>query len=153
MGISEGLAAAKAGIDFMKIARGLLRQDKIDVDEILGRLAQVQDYLIDARESLSDALEENRALKENVEKLKTHLSQRSAVIPADGAYWRRKPDGKLDGPFCTTCWNSDEKLVRLHYVSGRHLAMLGMVRVYQCAIHDVVVELRSEIFGDGDTIS
>jgi hypothetical protein len=154
MGIIEGISAAKAGIELTKLARKLLKRDKINRDELLGRLSEIHEQLVNARESLSDALEDNRSLKGEVEQLKAERDLRASVIPAEGAYWTRKADSKLDGPFCTVCWDDSAKLVRIQYRGDRQHNVKGLLKTYQCPLHEgTLIKLRAASFSEGEMIS
>ena len=59
-------------------------------------------------------MEENRALRDEVRELKGQLHTKVNLIFRDNTYWLPKDDGTEDGPFCSTCHDSEQKLVRLH---------------------------------------
>ena len=68
---------------------------KLDNVELLKQLVSLQ-------EQVYGLAEENRALKER-------LATREKLTFKKKAYW-------LDnqGPFCSNCWDADQKLIRLH---------------------------------------
>lgn len=53
---------------------------------------------------------ENIKLKDEIKDLKDKLETKESLKFKDGAYWTK--DG--DGPFCSSCWDSDQKLIRTH---------------------------------------
>jgi hypothetical protein len=66
--------------------------------------------------------EENRGLKDRVGQLIGQLSTRDSLVHDGERYWSQR-DGKRDGPFCSTCWDVDSRLVRMRtyqsYGTGR----------------------------------
>jgi len=57
-------------------------------------------------------IEENRKLYEEVLKLKATLETKENIEHHSNAYWIRKEDGSLDGPFSTQDWDIRQQLVR-----------------------------------------
>lgn len=57
--------------------------------------------------------DENHELKKEIDRLKNVKSISSSLIHEDNHYFIKNGQDK-DGPFCTKCWDSDNKLVRLH---------------------------------------
>jgi hypothetical protein len=79
---------------------------------------EVMKQLLDAQKEARDLFEENRRLKEHIRELEKRRDI-SANLRADGKrYWLRVEKGE-DGPFCTTCWDVDGRLVRLTLTSDR----------------------------------
>ena len=73
--------------------------------ELYERMLAVYGDVMELVEKNHELLEENRALKEQ---LKTKQQ-----LDFDGKrYWTTDED-KKDGPFCSTCWDVDHKLVRM----------------------------------------
>ncbi len=58
------------------------------------------------QKKIQEIEKENRELKEKLE-IKENL------IFEKNAYWLEKENGEKDGPFCSVCWDADEKLIRL----------------------------------------
>ena len=82
-----------------------------DLIELLkkGSTLEAQEKIVELREADLQPREElltlNRALREK-------LDTRAALAFDGGHYWLRR-DGREDGPFCPTCQDHNEKLVRL----------------------------------------
>ena len=57
--------------------------------------------------------EENFDLKRKIEKLKDTADIKSKLVHEDNHYFLVEGD-KKDGPYCTNCWDSESKLIRLH---------------------------------------
>ena len=81
-------------------------------------MAQILDLQISVFE-LIERLE--RAEKENAT-LKTQLEIKESVFQKSGLYFTKEND-KVDGPFCTRCWDVKNKLVRLPVSKGSHWAV------------------------------
>ena len=83
-------------LDTLKEAVGLMQ--KVDNIELYKRMLELQSQVV-------TLVEENRALNER-------LVTREKLSFSKNAYW-------LDdaGPFCSSCWDKEGKLVRLHGAS------------------------------------
>lgn len=74
----------------------------------------------DLKIKISDLVSENLSLKEENFKLKRKLESIENKIAIEknllieGNLYFMNKENKKDGPFCTKCWDSDKKLVRLH---------------------------------------
>lgn len=81
--------------------------------ELYGQILEVYEKLLDQQKKIAD-------LEENNKELRAHLEVQGKVLPEGNLYWLEE-DGVKDGPFCTCCWDSEGKLLRLHKspVSGR----------------------------------
>ena len=76
---------------------------------------------IDLYEKYSELQDKNIALKEEIDNLKKENSKliqklkiKEEIVFEYNAYWLKYEAGKTkDGPFCSKCYDSDEKLIRL----------------------------------------
>jgi regulator of replication initiation timing len=67
-------------------------------------------------------MDENRALKDEARTLKDQLHIKEKLVFRDNRYWLPKDDGTEDGPFCSTCHDTQRQLVRLHELGiGGHM--------------------------------
>jgi hypothetical protein len=77
-------------------------------NQVIALQSQVMELMSDnmkARDELRASQDEIRTLRDNAELAKS--------LNHDGErYWLTK-DGRKDGPFCSTCWDIDSKLVRM----------------------------------------
>ena len=90
-------------LDLNNIKEALQIAGKI---EFYPQILEMQEKLLEQQKKITDLETVNRELNK---KLKTQES----LIFEDDAYWIEK-DGKKDGPHCSCCWDSEDKLVRLH---------------------------------------
>lgn len=74
--------------------------------ELYQQILEAQQVLLDQQKQIADLEESNKSLR-------TRLEIKGKLISEDNVYWIETTD-KKDGPFCTCCWDSEEKLVRLH---------------------------------------
>ena len=89
--------------ELKSIAKTLREADKIEqYQQILG----IQQKLLEMQEKTTNLGGENRRLKE---KLRT----KGALIYENNCYWRVEND-KVDGPFCSRCWDKENTLIRVH---------------------------------------
>ncbi len=70
------------------------------------QILEIQEKLLDMQNHIAEIDIENKLLKEK-------LSIKENLIPEGNFYYTIKDKNK-DGPFCTCCWDSESKLVRLH---------------------------------------
>ncbi len=74
--------------------------------ELYGQILEVYEKLLEQQTRIDELESENKNLRGTLE-IKENL------IPERNMYWVEK-DRKKDGPFCTNCWDTGQKLVRLH---------------------------------------
>jgi hypothetical protein len=67
-----------------------------------GRIADIYDYIINAKEALIDAKEEVSDLNKRITDLESALARKQSMKMAYGAYWTKE-----GGPFCQLCWEYD----------------------------------------------
>jgi regulator of replication initiation timing len=77
-------------------------------------------------------MDENRALKDEIRTLRDQLNTRGKLIFRENTYWLSMDNGKDDGPFCSTCHDTEQKLVRLHALS------IGGYRCPACTLKRIV---------------
>ena len=53
--------------------------------------------------------------------MKERLKIKEKLIPENNAYWLKGENDSKDGPFCTRCWDKDNKLIRLYSSPQRDL--------------------------------
>src|SRR6185295_5582117 len=77
---------------------------KIDNIELYKEILNLQSEAI-------KLVSENTALKEKNRVLEDKLRVKDTLVFKDNSYWLKREDSE-DGPFCTLCWDKDQKLVR-----------------------------------------
>ena len=70
------------------------------------QILETMDKLLEMQKKIVDLENENKYLKEKLE-IKENLTYEN------NAYQINK-EGKKDGPFCSRCWDNDQKLIRIH---------------------------------------
>ena len=74
--------------------------------------------ILDLQAQALELIEEKATLKSQLRELQdTKAIGQSLVFEANG-YWRNTPDNLREGPFCSSCWDSKNVLVRLHDISS-----------------------------------
>ncbi len=73
--------------------------------ELYGEILQVYEKLLDQQKCIADLESENKELRQRLELEESLLFERNA-------YWRLENDQK-DGPFCSRCKDTENKLVRM----------------------------------------
>lgn len=79
---------------------------KIDNIELLKNILSLQ-------VEIQRQFEENVGLRQQVVELKEELRVKDSLRFDNGEYYLRKEGSSEDGPFCSTCWDVDRKLVRM----------------------------------------
>lgn len=83
-------------LDFLKIIELIKDPDlRMKITELYGQNIELK--------------EENHKLRMELQEIKEKSKINSELIHKDNHYYNRK-----DGPFCTKCWDVDNRLVRLH---------------------------------------
>jgi len=70
------------------------------------QILETLEKLLEMQKKIIDLENENR-------KLKGELITKENLIIENNAYWMLEND-KKDGPFCTCCWDAEQKLIRMH---------------------------------------
>jgi hypothetical protein len=85
-------------------------------------------HVVNAQVALAEALMEISELRLRVEDRDALRSINETLEFAEDVYWRRKNDQSFDGPFCPTCWDAQNKLVRLKFYEEGEFAGIGHAR-------------------------
>lgn len=85
------------------------------VGKVLQEAGKIEQYqqILDAQQKLLEMQREIYELETDNKKLREEFEIKEALIPEGNVYWIKK-DNTRDGPFCTCCWDSERKLIRLH---------------------------------------
>jgi regulator of replication initiation timing len=81
---------------------------------------ELNSKIIDLQSEVYDLIEENHQLRMNMKQLEEKMNEledikqiETKLKPIGQAYYYEKGT-ELDGPYCTGCWDKDNKLIRLH---------------------------------------
>lgn len=88
--------------DIKKIATVLQEAGKLDLYE---KLLEIKQQAMEMQEKIEKLSSENRNLSRN-------LNIKGNLELVDNHYWL-KDQGKLDGPYCTKCWDKEQLLIRV----------------------------------------
>lgn len=88
--------------DIKKIAKVLQEAGKIDLYE---KLLELKERAMEMQEKIEKLSTENKKLIKN-------QSIKEKLELADNHYWLKNED-KLDGPYCTKCWDKEQLLIRV----------------------------------------
>ena len=69
--------------------------------------------IIELQMEFVSLIDENQRLRDEVATLKDKFDIHGDLQAGKNSYWRLK-GARLDGPFCTCCWDTHRNLVRLH---------------------------------------
>ena len=117
MDIMTGLTAISETLKITKELRSI--DNKVDVAELKLRLSDLVDSLLNAKEALQDAKEQERALEFKIEELTQLLDQRGKFEDENGALYELDDNGKRVGvPYCNQCYVKEGKFFRLKVNRG-----------------------------------
>jgi hypothetical protein len=144
MTLATGLATLKTASDLAVRIREALNSREVKLDEVLARVIEIQELILEGRGALIDAQEQLFSKNEELDgfRRQIHELQAAAAKTQDltfmhGVYWRAFDidRGEMDhegnayvevhysGPFCPTCYDADAKAVRMRdmgdYDSGK----------------------------------
>jgi hypothetical protein len=112
--VSSAIGLTKQLVDLSEIAKSA--QAKLIIADLQVQLAEV-------KMKLAELIEENTTLKKS---LNTAISTTKEVIHKNGLYFT--PDN--DGPFCTACYDSKNKFVRVVELSSA----FHVIAKYKCPV-------------------
>lgn len=93
------------GIDISKLLEIIRDPDlKIKINDLYGENIKLK--------------EENYTLRKRLDELEERVNVKSRLVHEGNHYFLTEGD-KRQGPYCTKCWDSDNKLIRLHK-GGHH---------------------------------
>lgn len=86
-----------------------------DAAKVLQKAGNIELYLklIDLSREALELTEENKKLKEEINDYRKVKNLEDKLIFKDNAYYLNE-----EGPYCSTCWDKDKKLIRMHFHSG-----------------------------------
>ncbi len=86
-----------------------------DAARVFGEVkdAETREALANLKMEGAELAEENARLREEVQQLREQAKVSESLEFVDPVYWR-KLEKSRDGPFCSRCWDADQKLIRLH---------------------------------------
>lgn len=87
-------------------------KDAINIVQKAGNL-ELYKMLLDLQKDANDLLEENRLLKEKIRSIENIKDMNQNLIFTNNCYYRKSENEKIDGPFCSTCWDNHNKLIRM----------------------------------------
>jgi hypothetical protein len=149
MHMSIAAAVATTTFELARVLQAGLATGQVRSEEVSSRLMELQQNILDMQGMLHDLAEENRKLKSEIAAQKSIEEIAKALVVADSVYFLRKSSGELDGPFCPTCWDDANKLIRLKFENKGDFSLhSGPRRLYVCVKHEIQFFLRDEMFND-----
>ena len=109
-----------------------------DVISVVQKADNIDLYkkLLDVYKECMDLDDENRMLKERIKELEEEKMTNDKLELKGHCYYIKKEDEQKDGPFCTTCWDKDRKLIRMHIINVES-SDYASCHVCRFATHDV----------------
>jgi|SRR5690625_2462112 len=86
-----------------------------EVADVVRKADNIELYrqILDLQKEALDLVEENHELKNEIRELKKVPDLQKKLTFKNNAYYLDNDD-VADGPFCSTCWDARDMLVRLH---------------------------------------
>jgi hypothetical protein len=134
MDIATGLGIAKTSLDLIRGIREGLKKKTLSNEEIVGYFSDLQDRIGDMKIALSDAENENRRLRRQLDDQQRHLDLTADLeFVIDGGFYVRKSEAdKGLIAYCPICWQKDK--VTLPLTSGSTAGW------YRCDVHTTSYE-------------
>lgn len=97
------ITATKAGVDAIKKA--------IEIADNLNNL-ELKSAILQLKENILELRQENIDLKEALSKIEKKNSEKETLFFERNVYWKNEGEKRI-GPFCSGCFDKDEKIIRL----------------------------------------
>lgn len=112
MDVASGLAAIQGAMTCLKaISSGLKTVKEIDQKltllSVREQLVELQERLLDARDQTSELISQNQELRQQLT-IKEEIQHQE-----DGNILWRVVNGQNKGPYCSTCYGAESKLISL----------------------------------------
>lgn len=79
-----------------------------------GKIPQYE-QILEVREKLLEMQEKIRVQDIEIRDLKEKLKIKGEIFFEKNACWIKKKDSSKEGPYCSACWDKDNKLIHLHH--------------------------------------
>lgn len=113
LAISSGMTV---GNHILSLLKGVAESTKaLGKAEIVNKFIEIQLSMMDLLQKHQVLIEDNNKLRNKIHELEKEMKFKKAVEFHFDAYWTRKDDNTLDGPFSKIYWEQKEKLVRLRF--------------------------------------
>lgn len=74
---------------------------------------ELYEKILDLRDQLMQADDENRALRRRVDELEEQLRWKERLVFRYNVYWGRADEDDPEWPYCPRCWDAERKAIRL----------------------------------------
>jgi uncharacterized protein YhaN len=103
--------------------------------ELNEKVIELQQLILEIQRELIELHEQNQVLRRKLADKEQADRLTQNLVFSRGAYWLKQENEKTEGPFCQTCWDGSQKLVRLQR-SRTSQFELGPGTLYLCKIED-----------------
>src|SRR5713226_9303946 len=119
MSLATGLSALNAATNLTRSLRERLKSGEIKAEEIIGRIGEIYDHIVDSKDALVEARDEIQDLKSQLQSFNDRKQIHSELHHDGYVYWRKHSDGNTSGPYCVFCWKEGH-LVPLTKIPGTY---------------------------------
>jgi len=134
--ITTALGGLKTATDLATGMRKALAAHELKLEEVPGKIMELQGFIMDSRTALGNAEDELRAKKQihqletdNAE-LRGQLAKKAQGRKHDNAAWKVLEDGTEEGPYCPNCWEKSG-----HFIQGAEGAINDGYQAFFCGEH------------------
>jgi hypothetical protein len=118
MDLMSTLSVIQQTIEITKNLRNI--DEKIDAATWKLRLTEIVDKLVEAKDSLVEEKERQAVLVEEIRALRGKLADRGNFEDENGLLYRLDENGLRQGaPYCNLCYSRDDKLIRLRHFDAK----------------------------------
>lgn len=127
--ITGAIRSLSIATDLVKqISNIATRSKSVEISNVIlnlnDEIIQARISLVKANEEIASLLEENQALKSQIKACK----EPELILGDDNLYYKK--DGA--GPYCTNCYDANQKMVLLRNIQGTPLKMAGKYKCNTC---------------------
>ncbi|NIK11180.1 hypothetical protein [Alkalibacillus almallahensis] len=80
---------------------------------------ELYSQILEIQERALELQSENEILKKEIEELKDKAQIENSLY-IKGHFYYREMHGEIYGPYCTVCWDNNNKLIRAHVRTNLH---------------------------------
>jgi hypothetical protein len=136
-GIATALGGLKTATDLATGMRKALAAHELKLEEVPGKIMELQGFIMDSRTALGDAEDELRAKNKQIHQLemdnaelRMQLTKKAQGHVHHNAAWKIRPDGTDEGPYCPNCWEKSG-----HFIQPYPGAVHADVSFFFCSDH------------------
>jgi hypothetical protein len=127
MDLASGLSALKTSTDLLRSLREKLKSGEVKGEEVIGRIGEIYDYIVESKDALVEAKDEIHDLKEKLRTSEAKLRasdefdtfKNSLTYNEQFGIWKRDVSGITEA-YCSDCLNEGKSIGLTRKQSGTY---------------------------------